>query len=253
VFEWWECDMADLSSLEALAARWNETGRPLDILCNNAGMSPRVPRVETRDGFELCHQVNFLSHTLLTLSVLPSIARAKSPRIICTTSCLHYMGKCDLSNANAGGPDAYQNNKLYFQMWLTELQVRMLRNPDYHHVVVHGVHPGFVGTGIWVGVPKYPSSSILKGLLGWFGIDSKQGSLTIINAATAAEASLQVAEGEEGPENEFKGGAKYFNRTWEDEPNPYVRSAAHRKKLWDFILDELKVGERSGVSTDLFD
>ena len=56
---------------------------------------------KTEDGFEIIHQVNFLSHVLLTLSLLPSIAKAEKPRIVCTTSSFHYLGKFDLSNFNA--------------------------------------------------------------------------------------------------------------------------------------------------------
>ncbi|KAK2861372.1 hypothetical protein FQN49_004273 [Arthroderma sp. PD_2] len=73
VVEWWECDMADLSSVEALAKRWNDSGKPLDILANNAGIPQGTGKVIlTIDGFELLHQVNLLSHTLLTLCLLQS-------------------------------------------------------------------------------------------------------------------------------------------------------------------------------------
>ena len=58
--EWWELDMASLKSVEAFAKRWLDTGRALDILCNNAGMgsSPGGSEVfRTEDGFEIIHQV----------------------------------------------------------------------------------------------------------------------------------------------------------------------------------------------------
>lgn len=254
IVEWWECDMADLSSVAALAQRWNETNRPLDILCNNAGMGTIGPPVLTKDGFEICHQVNFLSHTLLTLSVLPSIARASSPRIICTTSCMHYAGTYDLSNANAGGK-TYSNNKLYFQIWLSELQLRLLRHPDYDHVILHGVHPGFVDSGIFLfdnDPDRMPKNAglffwTLTKLLGLVAIDSQQGSLAIVNAATAPELGLRRDAGGD----EFRGGARYFNRLWEDDPNPYTRDATSRKEVWDFILSELDSSKKFNVSEEL--
>ncbi len=46
-------------------------------------------------------KVNFLSHVLLTLTFLPSIAKARTPRIVCTTSSSHYLGNHDLSSFNA--------------------------------------------------------------------------------------------------------------------------------------------------------
>ena len=60
-FEWWQLDMASLVSVEAFAQRWLDTGKSLDILCNNAGMgsSPGGTQVfKTSDGFEIIHQVN---------------------------------------------------------------------------------------------------------------------------------------------------------------------------------------------------
>lgn len=59
--EWWEVDMADLGSVERFAERWLRTGRPLDILCNNAGLgsSPGGEEImKTKDGFEILHQVS---------------------------------------------------------------------------------------------------------------------------------------------------------------------------------------------------
>ncbi|KAM5455522.1 hypothetical protein McanCB49686_003780 [Microsporum canis] len=228
IVEWWECDMADLSSVEALAKRWIESGRPLDVLVNNAGMSQRSGKVVlTKDGFELCHQVNFLSNTLLTLRLLPFIAKAPSPRIICTTSCFHYLGIYDLSNVNAG-TRAYSDNKLYFQIWLSDLQLRLLRHPDYDHIVVHGVHPGYVKSSISKPVDKSNTTQgnidpvfwALSTLFICFAIDSYQGSLALVNAATMPEFGLQAAG-----TDEFRGGAGYFNRIWMDDPSPYTRDA----------------------------
>jgi len=60
--EWWECDMSSLKSVEAFGQRWLETGRPLDILANNAGIAPKESTdgkaVLTIDGFEIVHQVS---------------------------------------------------------------------------------------------------------------------------------------------------------------------------------------------------
>lgn len=58
--EWWELDCASLASVEAFAQRWLAADRPLDILCNNAGIgsSPGGAKVfKTADGFEIIHQV----------------------------------------------------------------------------------------------------------------------------------------------------------------------------------------------------
>jgi NAD(P)-dependent dehydrogenase (short-subunit alcohol dehydrogenase family) len=58
--EWWPCDMADLSTVEAFGNRWLSTGHTLDILANNAGMgrTKSGKLTKTIDGFEVVHQVN---------------------------------------------------------------------------------------------------------------------------------------------------------------------------------------------------
>lgn len=73
--EWWEVDFAKLDSIKAFGKRWRESGRVCDILCNNAGMGGVDGRRITRDGHEIVNQVNFLSHCLLTLYVLPSMKK----------------------------------------------------------------------------------------------------------------------------------------------------------------------------------
>lgn len=59
--EWWELDMADLSSVEAFCQKWLDTGRALDILCNNAGVSAGSNIRMTKDGFQWAHQVRIVS------------------------------------------------------------------------------------------------------------------------------------------------------------------------------------------------
>jgi len=255
--EWWEVNMADLGSVERFAKRWLDTGRPLDILCNNAGMgsSPGSSKVfKTKDGFEIIHQVNFLSHVLLTLTLLPSIAKAKTPRIVCTTSCFHFLGRFDLGNMNgekgdtgAAGVNYYQNNKLWFQIWLTELQHRLLTIPEYKHITINGVHPGYVNSGIWTlngkGWLDRIRQVLVQLLAYFFAINTQQGSLAILHAATSETC---------GPDPEVqgvgkfggKGGGRYFNRIWEEEPMPHTKDPDCRMRVWRKVNDELKLQQK---------
>ncbi|KIW06676.1 uncharacterized protein PV09_02381 [Verruconis gallopava] len=258
--EWWVLDCARLDSVEAFARRWLDTGRALDVLCNNAGMgsSPGGGSVfRTVDGFEIIHQVNFLSHVLLTLRLLPSLAKAPAPRVVCTTSCFHYLGRFDLRNCNGElgqsgteGVQYYQNNKLWFQVWLTELQRRLLQHPQYRHITVQGVHPGYVNSGIWNLNNRLSWFSWLKELVvktaAWLlAIDPQQGSLAIINAATQPVAGPDPdtqGVGEVGG----KGGGRYFNRIWEATPMPHTKDADCRQRVWRKVNDELQL-EKKGL------
>jgi NAD(P)-dependent dehydrogenase (short-subunit alcohol dehydrogenase family) len=255
--EWWELDCTQLKSVEAFAQRWLHTERALDILCNNAGIgsSPAAASVfKTEDGFEIIHQVNLLSHVLITLRLLPSLARAPAPRIICTTSCFHYLGKYNLANFNGelgltgtGGVSFYQNNKLYFQVWLTELQRRLLQHEEYRHITINGVHPGYVNSGIWnLNIDRWFApliSRVAKAAAWYFGIDSQQGSLCILNAATSADAGPNPEIQGVG-EKDGKGGGRYFNRIWEETPMPHTQDPDCRQRVWKKVNDELKLEEK---------
>jgi NAD(P)-dependent dehydrogenase (short-subunit alcohol dehydrogenase family) len=256
--EYWTLDCASFASVETFCARWLATGRALDILCNNAGIgsSPGGGNIyKTDDGFEIVHQVNFLSHVLITLRLLPSLAKAPAPRVVCTTSCFHYFGTYDIRNFNgehggtgSEGVKLYQNNKLYFQIWLTELQRRLLLSPEYKHITVNGVHPGYVNSGIWnlntqnqLLTPVI--TAVLKVMGKFLGINTQQGSLAILHGATSVTA---------GPDPEVqgvgvqggKGGGRYFNRIWEEEPMPHTRDADCRCRVWRKVNEELGLQEK---------
>ena len=178
------------------------------------------------------------------MTILPSLTRAEDPRIVCTTSCMQFFGRFDLSNANSvASPQSYSNNKLYFQTWLTELQSRLSGTSTLNHVAVQGIHPGYVSTGIWTAL-RAPQDAKSIGfvdklgnlLVGFFGIDPQQGSLAIVRAATAKECAVAQRGGE--------GGGRYFNRIWAAEPMPYTTAPASRQEIWDFVDGELQLKKK---------
>lgn len=256
--EWWQIDMTKLATVDEFAARYLETGRPLDILCNNAGMGSNPGGIgnvlKTQDGLEFVHQVNFASHVLLTLRLLPALALAQEPRIVCTTSCLHYHGKYNLNNWDGTGCkliDFYANNKLYFQIFVAELNQRLLRSEKYKHITVNGVHPGFVNTGIWnFQVGKGPLAfleilirNFLQWLASFVGVTAEQGSYCIQNAATSLDAGPNPATQGVGQPG-GKGGGRYFNRIWEEVAMPHTQDADARLRVWRKLNDELGLEQK---------
>ncbi|TVY57634.1 Retinol dehydrogenase [Lachnellula suecica] len=263
--EWWPIDHADLKTVSVFAERWLETGWKLDVLCSNIGMGGKRPVPEeqvkrgekyrkTIDGFEEVHSVNFLGHVLLILSLLPALAKAPEPRVVCTTSCFHYLGKFDIGNwngekddAGVGGVQFYQNSKLRYQIWLTELQRRLLLHPEYRHITVNGCHPGYVNSGIWMmpgmGWLGWLKETLLVFVASKAGINSQQGSLTILHAATSLDAGPDPKVQGVGKEG-GGGGGRYFNRIWEDEAMPHCRDADCRSRVWRKANDELKLQEK---------
>lgn len=257
--EWWFLDMADLSSVESFASKWISTQRPLDLLCNNAGMGGLLgERVQTRDGFEIIHQVcnlrlefyvayivikqvNLLSHVLLTLRLLESLSQSAAPRIVCTTSCHHFLGKYDIDHFNGDTGmkgESYANNKLYYQMWITEFQRRLLSHEKYKHITVNGVNPGYVNTGIWKTSKATLLNRFLQYLARNLAITPKQGSYGIVYVATSVEYGPNLAVQGVGS-LEGKGGGHYVNRIWKATPMPYCLDARARLDVWAKISQEL--------------
>lgn len=186
-------------------------------------------------------QVNFLSHVLLTMTLLPNLAQSSYARIVCTTSCYHYPGLYDLDDFNSekartgkSGVQYYMNNKLYFQIWLTELQHRLSHHQGYKHITINGVHPGYVNTGVWHLNDGYMRNmiigSLLRSLALCVGITPQQGSLAITHAASSDEAG--------------KAGGRYFNRMREEEAMPHCRDPDARLRVWRKVNDELKLEQK---------
>jgi len=65
-------DLADLDSVRTCAQQWLDSGRPLDVLVNNAGVMA-CPLMRTKEGFEMQLGVNHLGHFLFTNMLLPSM------------------------------------------------------------------------------------------------------------------------------------------------------------------------------------
>ncbi|KAJ5385955.1 Short-chain dehydrogenase/reductase SDR [Penicillium cosmopolitanum] len=242
--EWWPLDMGDFETVEAFAQRWIATENPLDILCNNAGIAVAPLDAKTKDGFHPVHQINYLSHVLLTLRLLPSLAEQTPGRIVCTTSCYHHLGtyNADLDSSATLPGNQYRDNKLYYQMWLTELQLRLLRHPSYKGITVNGVNPGFVSSSIWTAV-KAEGGRSLQFLLSYVAINPQQGSLAITYAATSPEFGPDPKTQGIGAPN-GRGGGKYINRIWDAAPKRHVNDPELRSQVWIKTAEKLKLSEK---------
>jgi protochlorophyllide reductase len=85
------CDLADLATVEKLAAALLEEGRPIDTLVLNAGLQysgAREPRWSAQ-GYELTLAVNHLAHQALLQRLLPLLLASPQPRLVVTASEVH--------------------------------------------------------------------------------------------------------------------------------------------------------------------
>ena len=185
-----------------------------------------------------------MSHVLLTLRLLPSLAEQTPGRVVCSTSSYHFLGKYDPELYTGPGMvgNPYQNNKLYYQIWLTELQSRLLKHADYMGIVIHGIHPGFVASSIWTPI-KEKGGRVLDFLLSYVAIDSQQGSFAITNAATSPEFGPDPKTQAIGAPN-GRGGGKFINRIWEITPKREVHDPELRLQVWGKVAERLDLAEK---------
>jgi NAD(P)-dependent dehydrogenase (short-subunit alcohol dehydrogenase family) len=150
---------ADLSSLDdvrELAAQVDE----LDTLVNNAGIV--IPeRQESADGYELTLAVNYLSHFLLTVLLLPKLR--EPARIVNVSSIGQYpLDFDDLQyEQDFNGYYAYAKSKLAQILFTRELTDR-LRDRD---ITVNALHPAtLMDTNMVLGPGGTPQSSVEEGV-----------------------------------------------------------------------------------------
>jgi NAD(P)-dependent dehydrogenase (short-subunit alcohol dehydrogenase family) len=174
-----ELDLASLDSVRAFAADWDGG---IDLLINNAGVSP-LSLERTADGFELTFGTNHLGHFALTNLLLPHI----TGRVVTVASQVERIGRIDFDDLNwehkpYRQSPAYAQSKLANLLFTAELQRRL--DAAGSGVLAMAAHPGFVATNIYNPAGRRPSnlSAIMIRLLAQ---DADMGALPTLYAAVA--------------------------------------------------------------------
>jgi NAD(P)-dependent dehydrogenase (short-subunit alcohol dehydrogenase family) len=207
-------DLADLASVRRAAAAFLETGRPLDVLINNAGVAGT--RTLSADGFDQTYATNHIGPFLLTNLLLPAIHRAPRGRIVNVSSAAHLGVKAiDWSvlerraEARPARFSDYAVTKLMNVLHAKELARRL----EGTRVTTYALHPGAVASNIWRAVPQ-PFRWVLLRLLR----SNEEGARTPLHCATAPE--LATATG------------RYYDECREVPCNPLAEDAALARELW---------------------
>jgi NAD(P)-dependent dehydrogenase (short-subunit alcohol dehydrogenase family) len=185
-------DTARLSSVFDFADRWKKSGRSIDILLLDAGIS-NVPRREvTLDGFERQLATNYLGHFALAGLLLPFVTQSIGSRIVTVSSLQHRRAELhldDLQLTKSYSPmRAYGQSKLATLMLALELDKRLQTAGSA--VAAIAAHPGVAATQIVSagGEASQFGQNLAKRLFGLVGQSSEQGALPLLFAATADEA-----------------------------------------------------------------
>ncbi len=137
-----QLDLVDPCSIDAFAARWMDSGRPLHILINGAGASGD-PERDAR-GYETQFATNHLGHFQLTLALLPALRAARGARVVNVSSGAQRFGRIRWDDPHfASGYDsrtAYAQSKTANVLFAVELDRRWAADG----IRGYAVHPGVV-------------------------------------------------------------------------------------------------------------
>ncbi|HEY2515466.1 MAG TPA: SDR family NAD(P)-dependent oxidoreductase [Polyangiaceae bacterium] len=147
-------ELAEPSTVDAFAARFLTSGRPLHLLFNNAGVMA-IPFAKNSRGFELQLATNHLGHFQLTARLWPALLKANGARVIALTSRGHAFASVDLEDPNFERRPydkwkAYGQSKSANALFALALDAR----GEKHGIRAFSVHPGFVATELARSVPE---------------------------------------------------------------------------------------------------
>jgi|SRR5690625_336308 len=162
---YYNADFALLDDIRQLGREIRESNESLDIVINNAGIGfgkPGTNRSESRDGYELRFQVNYLSGFMLTLALLPLLRKRSSARIINVASGAQQALDFDnlLLEEGWSGYRAYAQSKLAQIMFTVELAERL----DREQIGVNSLHPAtYMDTNMVRDADISPTSKVESG------------------------------------------------------------------------------------------
>jgi dehydrogenase/reductase SDR family protein 13 len=211
--EFLSIDLADLASVKAAATTVMSSGRPLDVLINNAGLAGSTGR--TKDGFQLTFGTNHLGPFAFTEMLLPLLTATPQGRIVNVASEAHRGAKGinwdALREFDKGLIGAYSVSKLANVLYAKELARRLVAT----RVTTSSLHPGVVASDIWRKLPA-PVRVIAK----LFMISNEKGAQTSVYCASAPE--LASVSG------------RYYEKSAEKEPSAVAKDEALARELYDW-------------------
>jgi dehydrogenase/reductase SDR family protein 13 len=219
-------DLADLASVRRAAEEFLASGRPLDVLINNAGLAGAYGL--TRDGFEITIGTNHIGPYLLTELLLPALRAAPQGRVVNVASGAHFTVKrmdwTLLERRTAPAKSRFREyaaSKLMNVLHAKELARRLADT----RVTTYSLHPGAVASNIWRSIP-WP----IRPLMTAFMLSNEEGAKTQIYCATAPE--LGATSG------------RYYEKCLEAQPSPLARDESLASELFARTEEAIRTARR---------
>ncbi len=141
------CDLMNRSDVDRAADDYLESGRPLHLLVNNAGLV-NLHRQVNAEGLEQTFAVNYLAMFQLTLRLFERLQQSAPARVVNVSSDTYKIGKLELDNLQLerdySVSQAYARSKLAIVHFTLELARRIQGSG----VTANAVDPGPVASNI---------------------------------------------------------------------------------------------------------
>lgn len=235
-----ELDLSSKASVRKFASEFTSSGRPLNLLINNAGIMA-TPYTLSKDNIELQFATNHLGHFLLTNLLVDTMKRTvgemkREGRIVNVSSEAHRYSyregiRFDKLNHQEGYNKwlAYGQSKLANLLHANELARRL--KEDGVEITVNSLHPGVVTTNL------FRHFGVSGGNLGVFeGFLGTLGKLVFKNVQQGASTTCYLAL---HPQLKGTTGA-YFADNNMAKASGKAGDTDLAKKLWDFSMDLIK-------------
>ena len=212
-------DLASQASIRQLAQDVQQKYLRLDVLVNNAGISP-TKRTLTEDGIEKTFAVNVLAYFLLTNLLLDLLKASAPSRIVNVASAAQSPLDFDdvQREKHFGWMDVYSQSKFATILFTYELAKRLQGT----RVTVNCLHPGVIGTNLMRELPP---------IAGWFT------KLFFSSAEKGAETSIYLAS---SPEVEGVS-SKYFIKCKEARSSKESYDESAQQRLWQMCAELTKL------------
>jgi dehydrogenase/reductase SDR family protein 13 len=180
-------DLADLASVRACADAFLQTGAPLHVLVNNAGLAGK--RGMTASGFEMAFGTNHVGPFLFTNLLLERLKASAPARIVFVSSEGHYRvdgidyDAVRRATRTRTAFHEYCVSKLANVLHAQELARRL----EGSGVTTYSLHPGTIASDVWREVP-WPVRPLLKLRMR----SPAEGARTSLYCATAPELTSET-------------------------------------------------------------
>jgi NAD(P)-dependent dehydrogenase (short-subunit alcohol dehydrogenase family) len=142
-------DLIDPASIEAFAARFLASGRPLHILVNSAGIMALPERTLDSRGYEYHFATNHLGHFQLTTRLLHALRAAGGARVVSVSAWAHRLSDVVYGDVNFARR-AYQPMLGYAQSKTANIlfAVGLDARERQRGIRAFSLHPGSILTGL---------------------------------------------------------------------------------------------------------